>query len=317
MSAARAHHFISQCYLKGFTENGSKNSKLFVVGLQERKYFQTKPANVAQRRDFNRVEGRPPGEIEELLAPFEGQAAAALLKLAADRSLDDVDAWLTVLNLVALFAVRHPLHREQVRQFTERIARLTMEMTLATRERWESQVRQATDAGFMDGQSDVTYEQMRDFVQRGEYTVNLANARHLQLEFQLHDAVLETLVDRKWTLWTSTKDVGHFITSDRPVILMNADGRAPTLQRPIGHGMMGTVVCFPVCRELFAVGAFEGQQGVREASAQIVAGLNRLVLAHADREAYGATGREPVEFDGRAVSFMNSLEALSRQGKES
>lgn len=66
-AGARAHHFISQCYLKGFTRNGSKKSKLFVIGLEQLRSFETRPENVAHRRDFNRIEGLPPEELEQLV----------------------------------------------------------------------------------------------------------------------------------------------------------------------------------------------------------------------------------------------------------
>ncbi len=43
MGEVRAHPLISQCYLKGFTRNGSKLSKLFVVSVDARNTFETKP----------------------------------------------------------------------------------------------------------------------------------------------------------------------------------------------------------------------------------------------------------------------------------
>ncbi|WP_256026020.1 MULTISPECIES: DUF4238 domain-containing protein [Enterobacteriaceae] len=46
MSVARHHHFLSQCYLKGFTSNGGKKSKLTVIDLKERKTFESNTRNV-------------------------------------------------------------------------------------------------------------------------------------------------------------------------------------------------------------------------------------------------------------------------------
>ena len=200
MTEARAHHFVSQCYLKGFTHNGSKNSKLFAVDLKELKTFEPRPEGVAHRRDFNRIEGLPAGALETALGKFETQADKALRKIGADRSLDDNDAWIYVLNLAALFAVRHPLQRENVRKAMVRTAEIIMDTSLSSRERWESQMRKARAAGAITGNEGVTYEQMRDFHERGEYTVEVPTGRHVGLEFHVHDAVLRTLVHRQWTL---------------------------------------------------------------------------------------------------------------------
>lgn len=106
MGEARGHHYISQCYLKRFTRNRNKKSKLWVCNLVSGDSFSTVPANVAKERDFNRVAGHPPGALDNWLSIFEAQANKALDKIEQTRSLQDFDAWLQVLNLVALFAVR-------------------------------------------------------------------------------------------------------------------------------------------------------------------------------------------------------------------
>jgi Protein of unknown function (DUF4238) len=257
MGEARAHHFVSQCYLRGFTRNGGKKSQLFVIDLERHKTFETLPANVAHVRDFNRVEGLPAGALENALGKFETDATKALRKIGANRSLDDTDAWNVVLNLAALFAVRHPLHRENVRRFTERISKISMEIALATPERWASQMRQARAAGAIGSELDVPYEEMRDFVHQGEYTVSVPTARHVESEFRSHDAVLRCLVARHWTLYVAKAGAGHFFTCDDPVVLVHSDGSPSTMTRPVGYGLTGTTVFFPINRELFASGTFE------------------------------------------------------------
>ncbi|WP_265923371.1 DUF4238 domain-containing protein [Cupriavidus nantongensis] len=53
---ARNHHYVPQCYLKGFARNRSKNAQLFVVDTKTKRAFVTTPRNLAAQRDFNRVE---------------------------------------------------------------------------------------------------------------------------------------------------------------------------------------------------------------------------------------------------------------------
>ena len=52
---ARHHHYLSQCYLKGFTKGGSKKSKLKVFDLRNKKIFETIPRNVGGIRSIVRV----------------------------------------------------------------------------------------------------------------------------------------------------------------------------------------------------------------------------------------------------------------------
>ncbi len=67
MSVSRHHHYLSQCYLKGFTQGSSKKSKLTVIDLKEKKRFEIIPRNVGGMRDFNRVEieGVDPEVVEK------------------------------------------------------------------------------------------------------------------------------------------------------------------------------------------------------------------------------------------------------------
>jgi hypothetical protein len=53
---ARRHHFVPQCYLKGFTVERKKRRQITVFDAKNRKVFTTAIDNVALERDFNRVE---------------------------------------------------------------------------------------------------------------------------------------------------------------------------------------------------------------------------------------------------------------------
>lgn len=291
MGEARGHHYISQCYLKRFTRKGSKKSQLWVCDLANGHSFSTVPANVAKERDFNRIEGLPPGELDNRLGVFETAADKALDTIEQARTLEDSEAWLHVLNLAALFAVRTPRMRESVREFHERVARTMMDLTLAKPERWESSVRQARAAGHLPADNNATYEQVKAFHERGEYKVSVSTAHHIGLEFHVFESVLRTLAGRKWTLYVAAADSGGFITTDNPVCLMNTDGAPSTLSQPIGHGLMGTTVLLPITRHLAATGEFERRGGVHTVGRDFVANFNALVLAHADKFVFAASDR--------------------------
>jgi hypothetical protein len=80
---ARHHHYLSQCYLKGFTDGGSKKSKLITFDLPEKRHFPTIPRNVGGIRDFNRINiaGYDQNALENSLGEFEGVVAKALKDL--------------------------------------------------------------------------------------------------------------------------------------------------------------------------------------------------------------------------------------------
>lgn len=291
--AARRHHFISQCYLKRFTRNGSKNSKLWAYDIPSGKTFETMPANVAHQRDFNRVDicGHLPDALESSLAKFESQADSALHKIADTQSLDDFDSWVTILNLVALFAVRNPRMREMMRDSQERLANIIMDVTLAKKERWELQLKRAIASGDIELDSGVSYEDVKEFHNRGEYTIEVPTMRHIRTEFHVYEPVLRTMVDRKWQLCIAAPDSGGYVTTDHPVCLIHSDGEPQSLVRPLGYGLKGTTVVFPVTRELLAIGTFEGDGGVQTLTRNQVAYFNTIVMNFADRQVYAPNGR--------------------------
>lgn len=53
----RKHHYVSQFYLRGFTDD---KKQLLVTDRPTEKVFRTNPTNVAAQRDFNTIEGEDP-----------------------------------------------------------------------------------------------------------------------------------------------------------------------------------------------------------------------------------------------------------------
>ena len=77
---ARAHHYVPQCWLLGFTETGEKDGMLYVTDLKRKKQWRCKPSEVGHRRDFNRVDDpsvSDPNAIETIFAEVESSVATA------------------------------------------------------------------------------------------------------------------------------------------------------------------------------------------------------------------------------------------------
>lgn len=289
-SAPRHHHYIPQCYLRGFTVDGHNNSMLAVLDYERKKLFQTRPRNVGGERDFNRIEieGLEPNSVEMSMSQFEGGVAAAITSLEASREFAGEDK-IYILNLLALLNVRSPQQRENWRQFRQRTAEIIMDVSTSSRETWESQLRQMRDAG-TEVNDDVTFEDAKDFLDRGEYTVEVGREKHMHREFLSQDIVLRTLMQRKWTLLVADKESGHFITSDNPAMLVwRNPGEVPPLYRHSpGHGHTNSEVYFPITKNLALTGAYDGHVGTYQCTRNVAATCNTGIVGYTYKQLYFA-----------------------------
>lgn len=290
---SRHHHYISQCYLRGFTKSGSKKSKLTVTDLKQRKHFETIPRNVAGIRDFNRVdiEGVEPDAVERSLSSFEGDVASALKSMEREKTFTG-DGKTTLLNFIALLSIRSPEMRENWRKSFAQMTEIMMEQTLATKERWEFQRKKLKDAG-KEVNENVTYEDAKKFFDSKAYKIQVATERHLHLEFLGVEKILPYLFQRKWLLLITNNETGPFITTDNPVNLTwNKPDEIPLMYRNSpGHGLKGTQIYFPISKYLALIGEFDGREGVINANKELVATLNSKMLIFVYKQIYSPSFR--------------------------
>lgn len=88
MPTARRHHYVPQCYLRGFAAN-PKKPKVFVIDGKDHRSFFAATANIAAERDFHRieVEGIPPDALENAFSGFETDLSDALARIMSRTSL--------------------------------------------------------------------------------------------------------------------------------------------------------------------------------------------------------------------------------------
>jgi Protein of unknown function (DUF4238) len=287
---ARRHHFVPRCYLKGFTVERKKRRQVTVFDAKDRKVFTTAIDNVALERDFNRVEidGLAPDAFENAMAAFESEISAALDRIKATLSIAEADR-IALINLICALALRNPRLRETLRDFDERVAKMVLDVTLETPERWEAQVKRAREAGYLKDVpkvAELSYEQMKKFAREANFRLSVPRERHIQLELETFNKMLPILLERKWLLLRAPQDSGGFITSDHPVVLTWSD---PAMRRGFhgpGFGLTGTEVFFPVSTRLAVVGAFELQEATIDVHPNAVASLNGAQVAYAERQVY-------------------------------
>lgn len=305
MSEARAHHYVPQCYLNNFTTGG----KILAVDLQNGKHFRTNPKNVAQERDFNRVEADEfaPDYLENQYGKFESEVAPILKALRAGEKCSKPE-FDHVLNLITLLANRNPRHRKTFSDFQDEVAQQVLRLATATPERWAAQVKQAREAGALpENIKDVPYEVVRDLATNRKLKMTATTSQHAALELGVFEDLLEVIAQRTWRWLHAEASSGGFITSDHPVCLFS--NVPPRGLQALGYGMTGTKVYFPVSPLLALCGEFDGPTGDYKVDAFEVGSFNLRMVNHAHRQIYAADDQF-VFFDYR--EFFGISDLLSR-----
>lgn len=289
--ASRQHHYLSQFYLKGFTNGESKKSKLTVLDLDQKKIFETNPRNVGGIRDFNRIKSENilPDAIENAYSDFEGKAAKSIKAISQGAPFEGENRNV-ILNLIALYAVRSPQKREELRKTHEDLAYRSFDLAFSTQERWDSIINKMKKSGYSFEQ-DISYHELKSFHERKGYKLKLDNAYNIVLEIEMIDPVLKTLANRNWMVLRCINNNHQFITTDSPVVLTWIKPKEiPSLYlNAIGFGLKDTRVFFPLTRNLLLMGEFEGKDCDISAGEELVARSNSILLQFAKRQIYASS----------------------------
>jgi hypothetical protein len=287
MTESRNHHYIPQGYLRGFGWKRGKHFMVVVHDLQGKKTYETNTRNICAQRDFMRfeIEDRKPDWLEEEFGKLESEAVTAIREVVKSGVFDSKNKNY-ILNLMALLAVRSPEQRENMREFQARVAERVMDLVLEDKGRWESQIKEMEEK--TGKPSTVTYEDAKDFHERGEYTIEVARERHIQTEIDLYKTVLQVLGQRKWTLYLVPGEYGEFITTSRPVVIAYIEPeKVPAyLRHSPGFGLKNTEVYFPLTKHAILIGRWGGEEKtINPANQQFIGVMNNLMIKHS----YGMT----------------------------
>lgn len=317
MTTARQHHYIPQFYLKGFAAAHQKKPKVHVFDSEKRTWLNgpTNIKNIGTVRDFNRIDvaGHPPDAIEKTMSAFESEISRALNRVCASGEMPSDEDFIYVMNLMAMISTRNPFLRKNHDKFIKDVIEQITDLSLATKERYDTTINQMKSAGYGADINDVSYEDMLKFHNEKQYTLEINNGVFIKGEFEAFDTVVKLLWKRDWCYIKSTKETGYFITSDYPVHLRWSD---PKLNRgfyPPGHALQGTDVVFPVSKDTALIGTFDGQESVINANRQIVALVNSLIVEGSCRQIYSSQNDfEVLDKDNKVVSFTNLIRASGR-----
>lgn len=293
-SVARKHHYVPQAYLAAFTDTCRKEGQFFVLDVEKGRAFRTSPANVAAQRDFNRVdvEGRSPDALENALAPFEGEAVAAIRRVIETQEFPNDKDWNLILNILALIAVRNPRLRRSFNRSREQMLRMIGDLLVSDKMLWERHLNSARDAG--EEMPDVPFEEFQSFVERGQYDFVFHPEGNLRVEFNALDKLLPLLGQRTWSVLVAPPEGPEFICSDHPVALVWKGGG----KGPVGYGLRNTEVFFPLGRRVGFYGVFEAPLNpVVRCRPMNVAIMNKHSLNSADRHVYSTLDKFPIWYN--------------------
>lgn len=285
MGAKANHHYVPQFYLRNFAEGVGRKARVAFFDNQTRKLDHTLVRNVGSERYFNRVEaeGQHPDAIEDALAKLEGEMAGPLADVISAKAFPSDEHFTYVMNLIALLSVRNPSIRGRMEKFHQDIAEAILGTVTSSKDIWESQTRQMKADG-IELSGSVTYEDVKRFRDEKRYTIVIDQTHLIGVEFEMVEPVLETLANRNWCFATAPRGT-QYITSDDPVCLEWANELAGS-NDPLGHGLRGTSLVFPLSSEVMMIGSFEEIAARLIHSEGQVTSVNTVVARNSRRQIY-------------------------------
>ena len=154
----------------------------------------------------------------------------------------------------------------QIKPIIEMVAR----MSFYNQEAYENSVKEYEENTGSPFPEKFSYEQMKEFVQEGNYKISIKREYLISIELKVASAIENSLHQRSWRLFRTTATSGDYVTSDHPVSLIWNNGRKDSP----GFLVPDTTVVFPLAKDLILVGDFEGNEGIFDAKDNMVAMFN-------------------------------------------
>jgi hypothetical protein len=271
---ARAHHYVPQCWLAGFTDTGEKDGMLYVTDLKRRTQWRCKPSETGHRRDFYRVEDdtvADPLVIEKMFSKIENEVAPIFRVLVEKKRGPKYGSELEMLlKYMAIQWIRVPTFRAIVGKtvyshFSEDVIR--------SPETWQQAKRRV---GIPDGDPDTDYTRVKEAWDSGQIVFSGQPDFYLKTGAQMVEEIDTLLNQYKWNWLVS--ESGQFIGFDSPVAMDGLEGHA------IGFKNAGVVI-YPVNRHLLLYGTHEAVERPF-LTTQLIARHNTFAMLSADEQVY-------------------------------
>ena len=276
----RAHHYVPQFWLAGFTDTGEKDGRLWVTDLKRQKQWPSNPENAGHRHDFYRLSGadaRDPVAFEKLFSRIEGAYAPLLKALDKGPRGPFRHEWESLFMYIAVQWIRVPAFRPMVLRVADGIHRRFLAEALKTPESWAAWLKKA---GFAPNAPEADYDSMvkfeRELEREHNYTLSAEPEWYLYRGFKAIEGVAKTLAERYWRACISVK--GGFIGSDNPVVMDGPKGQLVGFKN-------AEIVLFPVSRHVLLFGANHRVKPM-QATYRRVAAVNTFTMMTADEQVF-------------------------------
>jgi hypothetical protein len=243
-SEPRAHHFVPQCWLAGFTESDEKEGRLWVTDLGRAKQWPTNPANAGHSRDFYRLSDPrlDPLVVENTFSKIETEIAPLLKAIDQELRQPTKDELEVLVWFIAIQWVRVPAFRPRVIMIEESVFRSQLLRDLETPETWAAALKRSRIPTDSPG---TEYEAVREFIHSKQYSLEAENEWYVQQAFRAANIIAPMLMDRHWRI--SFSKTGNYIGSDCPVAMDGPKGEMVGFKS-------AEIVTYPISRHALLYG---------------------------------------------------------------
>lgn len=299
-NTSEAHHYVPKFYLKGFTDE-HKTLWVYEKGRPPRR---SRPKDEAHRENYYTYDdkGYPDSSIEKVLSQSESVVAPIFKKIANPQfRMTNTQAG-NLLAFVAMTFVRVPAYRSYIDRTMEQIMKNVSQQHAQDREKFYADCKQME---LQSGSSIGDYEELRQFVLGGEYSVHQRSAGYnMKMTFESCETIMDILLNEyRHDVWYAPKD-SSFLTSDNPVLTI-----CPTLRGTayigVGFKWQDTEVVFPLNKRACLILARRCHEERVEVSHRRVNQINDLMMGVAQQYVYASVGYRRISrlFDERGCKI--------------
>ncbi len=257
MSEPRRHHIVPASYLRRFAVTGNPN-QICVYDKDRGASYKTSVNNAAVVRDYYKVDTDgtvDPYTLEKGLSVLEGSAIPVIKKITRGEEVSNEER-AYVAEFISVQHLRGQNMLKFVADTTALINAKMLDVTLASKDRWEQQTKQMQEKGYLL-EDDISYEDLKKFHENREYEVSFNHQWLLgQSLTQTHiEPYTQIFFDMHWTVLEAAP--GHFFyTSDTPLIYSS-----PEMHPIYGDGGLmhkNIEVTFPLSKKYMLLASWQG-----------------------------------------------------------
>jgi hypothetical protein len=290
---ARKHHYISQGYMRGFSD---VKNQLYVKDKKNNSIRPTSPKGVAYLKDYymvDTVDEKDSAEIEETLATIESVCIPILKKLASGSDLTNPE-WADLAIYIGLQNGRTPFAKARMENVATIVATNLVKQKLADAYNNPAIFKEIAD-DFEKAHPEIprlTKEKIKEWILKPGPLANLKmdTGNYVTQFFQNAHHIADGLLGLKWEVYHAPEE-SSFISSDNPIVIEIKRELAPN--EVLAIMLKGSVRYFPINSKTCLVMS-EGRDGRKilhtKISKKKVRKINKLIYNQAKR--YVISGNE-------------------------